>query len=287
MADVWHVVIEPWREPILRKAVLELLFVGLACGGLGAWIVLYGLSYSAESLAHAMFPGLAVAALIGLPLALGGAGGLVLAGLAIALAARARGVGADNAVAVVITSLFGLGVLLALSPATPPGLGELLFGDVLAAGNADLALAGGLAIAVLLGMWLAHWRLLAAGFDPLGARALGVHPLSTEVVLLMLLAAAVLVGVQALGNLLVVAALIAPAAAARLLTRRASRMILAAAAIGVGCGIAGLYLSYYATLAAGASIAGMLIAAVALAGALRLVRQACVQRPAADGERRR
>jgi ABC-type Mn2+/Zn2+ transport system permease subunit len=172
----------------------------------------------------------------------------------------------------VITSLFGAGVLLALSPATPPGLGELLFGDVLAASNADLALAGGLAVAVLLGMWLAHWRLLAAGFDPLGARALGVHPLSTEVVLLMLLAAAVLVGVQALGNLLVVAALIAPAAAARLLTRRASRMILAAAAIGVGCGIAGLYLSYYAAIAAGASIAGTLLAAVALAAALRLAR---------------
>ena len=108
--------VEPWREPLLREAMLELLFVGVACGALGVWVMLYGLAYSAESLAHAMFPGLVLAALLGVPLVLGGAVGLGLAGVAIALAARIRGVGADNAVAVVITSLFGVGALLALSP---------------------------------------------------------------------------------------------------------------------------------------------------------------------------
>ena len=106
-----------------------MVLVGVACGALGVWIVLYGLSYSAESLAHAMFPGLAVAALLSVPLALGGAAGLALAGVLIALAGRVRGVGADNAVAVVITTLFGVGALLALSPASPPGLQGLLFGD--------------------------------------------------------------------------------------------------------------------------------------------------------------
>src|SRR6201999_1839371 len=125
---------------IMRHAALEVLFAGTACGTLGVWVVLYSLSYSAESLAHAMFPGLAVAALAGAPLVLGGAAGLAVAGAAIALAARARAVGADNAVAVVITSLFGVGVLLALSPASPPGLSALLFGDVLGASSSDLVL---------------------------------------------------------------------------------------------------------------------------------------------------
>jgi ABC-type Mn2+/Zn2+ transport system permease subunit len=141
--------LEPWREPILREALIEMILVGVACGALGVWIVLYGLSYSAESLAHAMFPGLAVAALLGVPLVLGGALGLALAGVAIALAARVRGIGADNAVAVVITTLFGVGALLALSPASPPALQGLLFGDVLATTTTHLLLAGGLSAALL------------------------------------------------------------------------------------------------------------------------------------------
>jgi ABC-type Mn2+/Zn2+ transport system permease subunit len=260
-ADAWHAVSAPWGEAIMRHALLEVTIAGAACGALGVWVVLYGLSYGAESLAHSMFPGLAVAALIGLPLVPGGAGGLLLAGAGIALAGRVKGVGRDNAVAVVVTSLFGLGALLALSPASPPGLQSVLFGDVLGASDADLVLAAALAALVLAGMWLSHWRLLAAGFDRAGARAVGVSALGAELTLMVLLALAVLVGVQGLGNLLVVAVLVAPAAAARALTRRLGPAIALAAAIGVGCGIAGLYLSYYVNVAAGAAIAGLLVAA--------------------------
>jgi ABC-type Mn2+/Zn2+ transport system permease subunit len=262
---VGDAMLEPWREPILREALIEMVLVGIACGALGVWIVLYSLSYSAESLAHAMFPGLAVAALLGVPLVLGGAAGLALAGAAIALAARVKGVGSDNAVAVVITTLFGVGALLALSPASPPGLQGLLFGDVLASSTADLVLAGGLAAAVLAGMWLVHWRLLAVGFDRTGARALGVQPLAAELALFVLLAVAVLVGVRGLGNLLVVAALIGPAATARVLTRRVAPMVAIACAVGVAAGVGGLYLSYYAGIAAGAAIAGLLVGIAAIA----------------------
>jgi ABC-type Mn2+/Zn2+ transport system permease subunit len=269
MGSVWHAVASPWGSAIMRHALLEVTIVGAACGTLGVWVVLYGLSYGAESLAHGMFPGLAVAALAGLPLALGGAGGLVVAGAAIALASRVRGVGADNAVAVVVTSLFGLGALLALSPASPPGLQSVLFGDVLGASNADLAVGAGLAAVVLAGMWLSHWRLLAAGFDRTGARAVGVSALRAELTLMVLLAVAVLVGIQGLGNLLVVAVLVAPAATARLLTHRLAPAFAAAAAIGVGCGIGGLYLSYYVDVAAGAAIAGLLVACFVVAFAAR------------------
>src|SRR4051794_29585147 len=180
MGSAWHALASPWSEPLMRHALAEVTIAGAACGALGVWIVLYGLSYGAESLAHSMFPGLAVAALVGLPLALGGAGGLVAAGAAIALAGRARGVGADNAVAVVVTSLFGLGALLALSPASPPGLQSVLFGDVLGASDADLALAAALAAAVFAGMWLSHWRLLAPGVGHGGARAGGGVPFRAQ-----------------------------------------------------------------------------------------------------------
>ena len=263
--------LDPWREPILREALLEVVFVGLACGALGVWVVLYGRAYSAESLSHAMFPGLVVAALLGVPLVLGGAVGLVLAAVAIAAAARMRSLGADNAVAVVITTLLGLGTLLALSADSPPGLQSLLFGDVLATSPAGLALAGALALFVALGTWLAYPQLVTYGFDPAAARSLGVRPRAAEAALAVLLTAAVLVGVQALGNLLVIAALIGPAVAARTVTRRVPPLIATACALGVACGVGGLYLSYYADIAAGAAIAGLLVVTATGAPLLRSI----------------
>jgi ABC-type Mn2+/Zn2+ transport system permease subunit len=233
--------------------------------------VLYSLSYSAESLAHTLLPGLVAAALLGLPLLLGGAVGILAAALAIAVAGRTPEVSNDTAVAVVVTALFGLGVLLALSPETPPGLQGLLFGDVLGVSDGDLALAGGLTLAALAALAGLHGRLAVVGFDRSNARGLGVAPLAVDAALLVLLAVALLIAVQGLGNLLVVAVLIAPAAGARLLARRLAPMMALSAAIAVGSALGGLYLSYYARTAAGASIAAVLVGAyVAIACARAL-----------------
>jgi ABC-type Mn2+/Zn2+ transport system permease subunit len=279
LATVWHSLAEPWRSGIFRHAGLEAILIGVACGPLGCWVVFYRLAYSAESMAHSMFPGLVLAALAGGPLLVGGAGGALVAALGIALAARVRGTGAENAVAVVITALFGLGVLLALAPSSPPGIQELLFGDILGASNLDLALAAGLAALVVVALRLLHWRLLTAGFDPSSGRALGASPLFAEIAVLVLLATAILVAVQGMGNLLVVAVLVAPAATARMLTRRMGTMMALAALLAAGCAIGGLYASYYATVAAGAAMAlAMVLAFVvvfaASAAAPRLGRTA-------------
>jgi ABC-type Mn2+/Zn2+ transport system permease subunit len=265
LATVWHSLVEPWQQAIDRRAFLEVLLLGLTGGALGCWIVFYNLSYSTESLAHALLPGLVLAALTGVPLILGGAAGLVVAALAIAAAARTPVLGRDTAVAVVVTALLGLGALLALSPDTPAGLGELLFGDVLGVSDSDLALAGGLAVVVLAALTLLHGRLLLVGFDRLNASALGVRAGTVDLALLLLVAGALLVAVQGLGNLLVVAVLVGPAACARALTRRMSSMTIVAAAIAVGAGIGGIYLSYYAGTAAGASIAAVMVGAYAVA----------------------
>ncbi len=250
---------DPWAEALTRRALLEVVLLGVAGGALGCWIVFFNLSYSAESLAHGLLPGLVGAALLGLPLLLGGAAGLLVAALAVAFAGRLEGLDRDTAVAVVVTTLLGLGVLLALTPETPAGLQGLLFGDVLGVSDGDLVLAAVLAIAVLGVLWVVHDRLLVVGFDRLSAPGLGVRPLLVDIVLLVLLAAALLVAVQGLGNLLVVAVLIAPASAARLVTRRMGPMILASGAIAVFAAAAGMYLSFHAGTAAGASIAGVLV----------------------------
>jgi ABC-type Mn2+/Zn2+ transport system permease subunit len=264
--------LEPLREPIVARSLAELVLLGLISGTLGCWIVLAGRAYSAESLAHSMLPGLVGAALLGLPLVLGGAIGLAVGASLIALVGRIKVLSSEVAVSVVITSLFGAGVLLGLAPTTPAGLGGILFGDLLAVGFGDIALAAGYAAIVLAILFVLHQGLLATGFDRLNAKALGRSPAPLDLVLALLLAGATLVAVQALGNLLVVAMLIGPAASARLLTRRIGPMMLTAVAIGWVASLVGLYASYHAELAAGAAVTCALVLAFVVALLTRRLR---------------
>jgi len=268
--------IEPLQDEFMRRALAEAILIGVAGGALGCWVVLYRLSYAAESLAHSIFPGLVLAALAGVPLLLGAVPGILLAALAIALVSRVPGVGREVAIGVVVTTLFGLGALLALSSGSPPGLGEILFGDILGPTDADLAAAAVLVVAVAAGLALLHGRLLAAGFDRGAARSLGAAPGAVETALLLLLAVAIVVAVQGLGNLLVVAVFVGPAAAARRLSERIAPTIAVAVAIAVLGGVGGLYLSYYAGTAGGASIALTILALYLLSlplGRLALARR--------------
>jgi ABC-type Mn2+/Zn2+ transport system permease subunit len=256
--------LEPLTEPFMQRAIAETTLLALAGAAIGCWVVLYELSYAAESLAHSLFPGVVLAAIAGAPLLLGATPAVVLAGLAIALASHIDGVSRDVGVAVVVTTLFGLGVLLALSPDSPPGIESLLFGDVLGPSDGDLIAAAVLVGVLAVALPLLHGRLLATGFDRAAARSLGLSPGVVEAALLVLLGAAVVVAVQGLGNLLVVAVFVGPAAAARNLTDRMAPMIAVAAAIAVLAGLAGLYLSYYAGTAGGASVALAIVVAYLL-----------------------
>jgi ABC-type Mn2+/Zn2+ transport system permease subunit len=254
----------PLQEPFMQRALAEVVLLGIAGGALGCWVVFYRLSYAAESLSHSIFPGLVLAAIAGVPLLLGAVPAIVLAALAIALATRIAGIDREAGVAVVVTTMFGLGVLLALSPQSPPGIESLLFGDVFGVTDADLATAVGLAVLVAIALRLLHGRFLIAGFDRGTARSLGISPAVADAALLVLLAAGIVVAVQGLGNLLVVAVFVGPAAAARRLSDRMLPMMALAAGLAVLSGVAGLYLSYYAGTAGGASVALAIVAVYAL-----------------------
>jgi len=221
---------EPLRDGITQRAILELLILAVVCGPLGVWVVLYRQSYATESIAHSMLPGLVIASLASIPL--------------------------------------GLGTLLALSPDVPVRLGEILFGDPLAVSAGDLAASAALAVVTLLALARGHRSLTLSGFDPQTARNLGGGNQRAAALLLSLLALTVLIAVGSLGNLLVVAIVIGPGAAALRIARSLTGALWIAAAAAAFAGVAGIYLSYWAELAAGASIAICAVAVFALAMAM-------------------
>jgi ABC-type Mn2+/Zn2+ transport system permease subunit len=229
--------------------------------------VSYGLSYGAESLAHGLLPGLVAAALIGAPLLAGALAGAVLTAVLIALAARDRRVGPETATAIAVTGMLGLGVLMALAPATPRQLAELLFGNPLSASNSDVAAAAALALLGGGALVVLQRPLAAVAFDPAAAPSLGLRPTPVRIALVVLLAAAVCIAVQGLGNLLALAALVAPPLAVRRHVTSVGAALGAGAAVGALAGIVGIYASYELDLAAGAAVALALCAAAAL-GAL-------------------
>ena len=255
-------IVDPFSSGIGQRALLEVVIIGAICGPLGVWIVLFRQSYAAESISHGMLPGLVIASLAGLPFGLGAAAGLALAAVLVSLASRSELVGEDVAVAVVVTTLFGAGTLLALSPEVPVGLGDLLFGDPLSVTRSDLAAAGALALGTLLLLAGFHRTLTMSGFDPGSSPSLGGSNRLAAMALLGLLAATTLVAVQALGNLLVVAIIVGPAVAALRLRSRLPAALATAGALAVLVGVGGLYVSHYLEIAAGAAIA---LAAVACA----------------------
>ena len=255
----------PFQSGIGLRALLEVLAAGAACGPLGVWILLLRQTYAAESMSHAMLPGLVAAALIGAPLVLGAAGGVLLAAGCIALAAREARAWPEVAVGVAVTALAGLGAALALSPASPPRIGELLFGNLLGVDGGEVVVAAAIAIVVCGVLAAAHRPLALAAFDPAVAPSLGGRPGAVRLLLLALLGLTTVAAVQALGNLLVFALLVAPAAAALTLAPRLALALPLAALLAWAAGIAGLEISYHLDLAAGASVALCAVALVAVA----------------------
>jgi ABC-type Mn2+/Zn2+ transport system permease subunit len=130
--------------------------------------------------------------------------------------------------------------------------------------DGDLLFAGAAVVVTAAALWLMHGALIVVGFDRGSARSLGISPVLVDAALLVLLALAILVAVQGLGNLLALAMLVAPAATATALARRFAPMLLLATCLAVASGIGGLYVSFYLDTAAGASIAGVTVVLYAL-----------------------
>ncbi len=271
MADA---LLDPFRDGFTQRALIGVLALGLACGPLGAWLTLWRRAYAVESFAHALLPGLVLAALLGAPLLVGAIGGVLVAALVIALASRDPRIDADTGTTVAVSALLGAGALLALAPPEPVRLRELLFGDLLGIAPASLAAIAALSLLAVGVLALAYRPLSLVAFDRPAARSLGARPARAELLLLALAGVLSAASALALGNLLVLALLLAPGAAATLLSRRLPTVLVLAALIAAFAGVLGLYASYYLETAAGASIALAALALTAVAATVTARRAA-------------
>ena len=255
MTSLLDHLIEPFRLGLMQRALIQVVVVSAVGGAVGCFVVIRGLSFTGESLAHTVLPGVVAAYAIGISLLLGAA---ALAAVTVAislLARRDRRITEDTAMGVAFAGLFPLGViLLALQSNPTRSLSDFLFGDVLANSRADVIGTVSISLVILAGLVLLYRPALASSFDRTYAASIGYRPGLIDALLLSLVAATVVVAILAVGNVLALALLIAPAATARLLLTRLLPMMLLAAALGAASGIVALELSYWVGLAAGSTV---------------------------------
>lgn len=257
----------PFALPFMQRPLLVMLVLAVALGLASVMVTLRSLQFVGDGLVHAVFPGIVIG------FAVGGREGLVPGGLvAAAIAAVAftlltrRALASDSAIAVVLTVMFGIGVIIVSRQSDYVGqLQELLFGRLLTVTDADVTLTVVVAAAATIAIAVVWRTQLFRAHDPLAARAAGHRVLATDLVLAVAVAVLIVAATAAVGNLLALGLLVVPGAAARLLTHRIGWMVAISIATGALAGFGGLLIGFRASvdggipLAGGASVITMLV----------------------------
>ncbi len=255
MIDLFQTLLQPLGYPFMVRGLLAALMVGTLCAVVGSFVVLRGMAFFGDALAHAILPGVAIAYLLDANLMWGAlAMGLVTA-VGIGYLSRSGEIKEDTAIGVIFAASFALGVaLLSTAQSYSVDLTHILFGNVLGVSPLDLWITAGLGVVVLLTVMLLYKELLVVSFDPILAATLRLPSNFLEYLLLVLIALTVVVSIQTVGVALTMAMLVTPAATAYLLTRRLWHMMIVGAVIGAVSSVIGLYLSFYVNVASGAAM---------------------------------
>jgi manganese/iron transport system permease protein len=245
----------------LPKALAVAVMSAIVCGIVGCYVVLRGMAFIGDTVAHAVFPGLAAAFVLSSNLVLGGTIAGILTAVLIAVFSQNRRLKEDSIIGILFVAAFALGiVIISQAPGYAGSLQQFLFGSITGIPTADLYVVGitGLVVlAVILGL---HKEFATISLDRESARAMGVRVFWLDLVLYVLVTLAVVISVQTIGNILVLALLVTPAATARLLTDRLGVMLAVAPAIGGLSALVGLYISWSWDLPTGGTIVLVLTA---------------------------
>ena len=250
----------------LPKALAIAVISSVVCGVAGCHVVLRGMAFIGDAVAHAVFPGLAIAFVLQGSLVLGGAVAGVATAVLVAVFAQNRRVREDAVIGVFFVAAFALGiVVISQAPGYSGSLQQFLVGSIVGVPDEDLVTAAFAGLVVLGVLFFVHKELVAVSLDREMAQAMGLRVFALDLVLYVCVAVAVVISVQTIGNILVLALLITPAATARLLTDRLGLMMLLSPCIGASSAVLGLYLSWSWDLPVGGTIVLVLTAAFLLA----------------------
>lgn len=283
---LYHLFIEPLTYGFMQRAILAALMIGVVAGVIGSFIVIKGMAFLTDALAHAVLPGVAVAYIIGGlsgPLAFGAfvMGGI--SALAIGLLTRDGKLKEDTAIGIVFTTMLALGIGIISIRRDPNDLNHILVGNILAVSPSDLLtilIAGGV---ILLLVYLFYKELVLNNFDPGLARTLRLPSEALRYMLLLMLTMTIVIALQVIGVTLIAALLVTPAAAAFQLTRRLQSMMIVAAGIGGVGSVVGVLLAWHLSIPPSATIvvtlSGIFLLAFLFAPTRGLLRKRV---PAAD-----
>lgn len=269
----------------LPKALLVATISSIVCGVIGCHVVLRGMAFIGEAVAHAVFPGLAVAFVLSGSLVLGGMVAGIATAVLIAIFSQNRRVKEDSIIGVFFVAAFALGiVIVSRAPGYAGSLQEFLFGSITGIPDEDILVVAGAGLLVLGVALLLHKELVTVALDRETARAMGLRVFALDLALYVLVTVAVVISVQTIGNILVLALLITPAATARLLTDRLGVMMALSPAIGGLSALLGMYVSWSWDYPTGGTIV-LVATAFFLAAWFLAPRQGLVARRRLRGER--
>jgi ABC-type Mn2+/Zn2+ transport system permease subunit len=247
--------LEPLAYQFMQRGLLASVIVGVLCAVMGTYVVLRGMAFLGDAIAHAILPGVAIAYLMQGNLLIGAGVAAIIVALSIGLFSRQGAIKEDTAIGILFAAALSLGVALISSMQTyAVDLSHILFGNVLGVSPSGLWQIAGLSLAILLTVGVLYKPFLVISFDPVLAATLRLPAELLRNLMLVLLALTVVVSLQTVGVSLAAAMLVTPAATAYLLTRRLWPMMLVSALIGAVSSVIGLYLSYYFNIVSGSSI---------------------------------
>ena len=252
---MFELILQPLRYPFMQRALLAAVMVGIVCPVIGTYVVLRGMAFIGDALAHAVLPGVALAYLLQANLFVGALAMGIVTALGIGFLTERAQVKEDTAIGVLFAGFFALGILLLSTTGSyAVDLTHILFGNILGVSPGDLWVTAALVLFVLTVILLLYKEFLLMIFDPVMAAAMRLPLGFLRYLLLVLLSVTVVVSIQTVGVALVVAMLVTPSATAYLMTKRLASMMLLAALLGTLSAITGLYLSFYLNVASGAAI---------------------------------
>ncbi len=253
--------LDPFELDFMRRALAAGLLVALTTSLIGTWVVLRGLTFLGDALAHGVVPGIAVAQLAGIPVLVGAAVSVVAMVLGIDLVKRTTRLSEDVGIGLLFVGMLALGVVIvSRSDAFSQDLTALLFGDILGVATEDLFLQAAIAAVVVLGSLVLYRPFLALSVDETKAELLGQRPRLAHLAMLALVSLAVVASFRAVGTMLVFGLMVAPPATAALVVRRVPAIMAVAVGLGSLSVVVGLEISYHLDTAAAATMSGSAVA---------------------------